>query len=158
MSAPDAVAVQEMWASYVGATGHDGPLQGAFAFGNSAQLADELGGLVLHGPKCATAGLVVDYVRDAEPLPVVGEHSIVVDGSGRPLCVVRTVDVRLGPLSSVDEAFAWDEGEGDRSLAYWWDAHVGFFTRRCATLGVHFTEDIEVCFERFETVWPADPA
>jgi len=56
--APDQTAVDAMWASYVADSGYDGPLVTAFAFGDSAELADELGLLVLHGPKRATAELV----------------------------------------------------------------------------------------------------
>jgi hypothetical protein len=54
----DQTAVDAMWASYVADSGYDGPLVTAFAFGDSAELADELGLLVLHGPKRATAELV----------------------------------------------------------------------------------------------------
>lgn len=76
------------------------------------------------------------------------------DGDGRPLAVVRTTDVRVGPLSSVDDSFAWDEGEGDRTRAWWLDGHTRFFTRQCAALGLTFSDDIGVVFERFELVWP----
>jgi hypothetical protein len=54
----DQTAVEAMWASYVADSGYDGSLVTAFAFGDCAELADELGLLVLHGPKRATAGLV----------------------------------------------------------------------------------------------------
>ncbi|WP_307793811.1 hypothetical protein [Actinotalea soli] len=37
--------------------------------GDSAGLADELLGLVLHGPRRATASLVVEFVEAGEPLP-----------------------------------------------------------------------------------------
>ena len=54
----DQAAVDAMWASYVADSGYDGPLVTAVAFGDSAEMADELGLLVLHGPKRATAELV----------------------------------------------------------------------------------------------------
>jgi hypothetical protein len=57
----------------------------------------------------------------------------------------------------VDAAFAWDEGEGDRSVAYWLDAHRRFFARRCAQLGVAFSDEVLTVFERFELVWPRAP-
>jgi len=40
-----------------------------FAFGDSPEMADELAHLVLDGPKRATAGLVLEFERDGEPLP-----------------------------------------------------------------------------------------
>jgi uncharacterized protein YhfF len=149
----DIDAVQTFWASYVETTGYDGPLVAAYAFGDSAEMADELGELVLHGPKRATAGLEREFGGDGDPLPVVGDRCIVLGGDGRPLAVVRTSDVRVGPLSSVDDAFAWDEGEGDRSRAYWLDAHTRYFTRQCEAKGWMFADDIPVVFERFEIVW-----
>jgi hypothetical protein len=65
----DQAAVEAMWASYVADSGYDGPLVTAFAFGDSAELADELGVLVLHGPKRATAELVQAFAAQGEPLP-----------------------------------------------------------------------------------------
>ena len=141
-----------MWASYVADGGYDGPLVMAFGFGDSAEMADELGLLVLHGPKRATAGLVQAFVAEDEPLPRVGDRCLVLGGDGRPLAIVCTTDVRVGPLSSVDDRFAWDEGEGDRTRAWWLDAHTRFFTRQCAAMGLTFSDDTGVVFERFELV------
>lgn len=155
MNAPAAQpVVEEMWVSYVAASGYEGPLVTAYAFGDSAEMADELGLLVLHGPKRATAGLLASFEADEEPLPEVGDRCLVLGGDGRPLAVVRTSDVRVGPLSSVDDSFAWDEGEGDRTRSWWLNAHTRFFTRECAARGWEFTDDIPVVFERFELVWP----
>jgi uncharacterized protein YhfF len=147
-------AVEAMWAAYVADSGYDGPLVTAYAFGDSKELADELGLLVLHGPKRATAGLVHEFEVEDEPLPEVGDRCGVLGGDGSPLAIVRTTDVRVGPLSSVDDSFAWDEGEGDRTRAWWLDAHTRYFTRQCDRLGVRFSDDIGVVFERFELVWP----
>ena len=150
----DQTAVEAMWASYVAGSGYDGPLVMAFAFGDSAELANELGLLVLHGPKRATAELVQAFVAQDEPLPRVGDRCLVLGGDGRPLAIVRTTDVRVGPLSSVDDRFAWDEGEGDRTRAWWLEAHTRFFNRQCTAMGLTFCDDIGVVFERFELVWP----
>ena len=76
------------------------------------------------------------------------------DGRGAPVCVIRTTEVRIQPLDQVDAAFAWDEGEGDRSLTYWRDAHIGFFIRMCAARGEVFGEEMETVLERFAMVWP----
>ena len=150
----DQRAVDAMWAAYVADSGYDGPLVTAFAFGDSAELADELGLLVLLGPKRATAELVQAFAARDEPLPRAGDRCLVLGGDGRPLAIVRTTDVRVGPLSSVDDRFAWDEGEGDRTRAWWLDAHTRFFNRQCAAMGLTFSDDTSVVFERFELVWP----
>jgi uncharacterized protein YhfF len=153
----DREAAERMWAEYLAArpaeaaTGDEHPVD---RFGDSAELADELIDLVLHGPKRATAGLVADFVAEGEPLPRIGAHWIACDGSGAPRAILRTTELRLGPIESVDDAFAWDEGEGDRSRDDWLRGHSRYFTRTCAARGDEFTEAHEVVFERFEVVWP----
>jgi uncharacterized protein YhfF len=89
-----------------------------------------------------------------EPTPRVGGHSVVLDGRGEAVCVIRTTETRIGPLASVDDAFAWDEGEGDRTRPDWLDAHLRAFARSCARLGIAWSDDLPVHFERFELVWP----
>jgi uncharacterized protein YhfF len=57
-------------------------------------------------------------------------------------------------LREVDAACAGDQGEGDQTLGWWLDAHRRCFRRRCARLGVAFSDDVLTVFERFELVWP----
>jgi uncharacterized protein YhfF len=133
-----------------------------YAFGDSPALADKLVALVMTGPKRATAGLLSDVDPPGQPgdnpLPEVGVHSVLLDGRGRPVCVVRTTDVEVKPLREVDEAFAWDEGEGDRTRHDWLAAHTAYFTRQLAGRGLPFTDDLPTIFERFELVWvPTEP-
>jgi len=123
-------------------------------FGDSSELADELIDLVLHGPKRATAGLVADFAADGEPLPRIGGHWIACDGAGTPRAVLRTRELRIGPIETVDDAFAYDEGEGDRSRESWLREHRRYFTRTCAARNETFTDAHEVVFERFAVVWP----
>ncbi len=126
-----------------------------FDFGDSPEMADELAALVVDGPKRATAGLLVDYEQEGELLPEVGIHSVVVDGRGDPACVLRTTQVELKPFSKVDAEFAWDEGEGDRSLESWLAGHRAYFSRDLARHGLRFSDDMLVVLERFELAWPA---
>ena len=121
-------------------------------FGDSVELANALLELVINGPKRATAGSLVDYERDAL-LPKVVVASIATDGSGLPRAVLRTTDVRIGPLSSVDEAFAWDEGEGDRTRADWLAMHTRYFERYMPTIGETFSSEMATVFERFEVLY-----
>ena len=64
--------------------------------------------------------------------------------------------VRLGV--NVDERFAWDEGEGERTREWWLSAHRRFFGRRAAAQGFHMHDEIETMFERFAIVWPPEIA
>jgi uncharacterized protein YhfF len=124
-----------------------------FAFGDSPHMADELGALVVAGVKTATTSALWAY-EPGEAMPEVGHLSIVLDGSGAPLCVIETTEVRQLPFADVDAVFAYDEGEGDRSLAYWREAHERFFSRTLPKLGKAFDETMPVVCERFRVIWP----
>ena len=128
------------------------------SFGDTPEMADELLALVLAGTKRATASLARDYGDDREPLPKVGDYVVVVDGAGTPRCIWRSTDIEIKPLISVDDQFAWDEGEGDRSRDWWLDAHRWFFQRQAEREGFSMHDDIETVFERFEIVWPLSVA
>ena len=153
-----------LWREY--AAGRTGPVPPeeepvVEQFGDHRALADELLALVLAGTKRATAGLVADFAAADEPLPRVGGHWIACDGAGVPRCVLRSTELRLGPLSSVDDAFAWDEGENDRTRGTWLAGHLAYFTRTQEARGSAWSDDLEVVFERFRVVWPlevADPS
>jgi uncharacterized protein YhfF len=75
-------------------------------------MATELADLVVAGIKRATASLARDYGEGREPTPAPGDFVMMLDGEGRPRFIWRTIVVTMKPLSQVDEAFAWDEGEG----------------------------------------------
>ncbi len=130
----------------------------AFAFGDSPALADELLALVLSGRKRATASLHRDYGEGKELLPKVGDHAVILDGAGQPRCIMRTTEITVKPLNEVDAAFAWDEGEGDRSLEYWLQAHTAYFTRQAERESFEMSDGIETVFERFVVVWPLEIA
>ncbi len=153
----DLPAAGTMWAAYRSARPEQAveeELPPVESFGDSAAMADELADLVLHGPKRATAGLVADYRAAGEDLPRVGSHWLVCDGSGTPRAVLRTLEARVGPVESVDDGFAWDEGEGERTRESWLADHGAFFARSCERLGIDYHEGLEVVFERFAVVWP----
>ena len=96
-----------------------------FSFGDHPALADELVGLVLEGKKRATCWAVSDGLKGA----AVGKPMVALDGKNRPRVVLKTIELTQRQFDQVDEAFAYDEGEGDRSLAYWREAHKRYFTR-----------------------------
>ena len=120
----------------------------SFAFGDSPKLADELLELVLEGVKTATCS-----TEDEPNTSTAGERWIVRDGRGTPRCVIETLEVTYRRYSEVDAAFAHDEGEGDRSLAFWRDAHRRYFGRQGK-----FSEDMMLMCERFRLVEILEPA
>ena len=148
-------AAEAFWQAYVA---HAGPQADGYevaTFGDSAEMADALLELVVEGTKRATASLVRNFEAAGEPLPRIGGHAVALDADGTPVLIWRTVDVRIGPLVSCDAAFAWDEGEGDRTLADWLDGHRRYFERQAQHSGFTFDETTTpVVFERFRVVWP----
>ncbi|WP_213286676.1 ASCH domain-containing protein [Bradyrhizobium sp. sGM-13] len=114
----------------------------SFAFGDGPELADELLDLVIKGVKTATCS-----TEDEPNTSTPGERWIVVDGRGTPRCVIETAEVTYRRFGEVDAAFAYEEGEGDRSLAYWRKAHRTYFGRQGK-----FREDMMLMCERFRLV------
>jgi uncharacterized protein YhfF len=114
-----------------------------FAFGGGEPvLADELAGLVLAGVKRATCWAAADG-----PSTEIGKQMVMVDSAGRPLAVIETIELTRCRFGDVGAAFAYDEGEDDRSLASWRCAHRRYFTRR-----EQFAEDMWLYCERFRVV------
>ena len=124
----------------------------AWSFGADPAQADELAGLVLAGMKTATAGALWDYEAAGEELPRPLTLSIVLDGSGRPVALLRITTVETRPFDEVDDEHAWLEGEGDGSLEHWRVVHERFFT----DIALHergFEPTMPVVCERFEVLY-----
>lgn len=152
LGASDAADIADFWQRFLAATDRppETPLPEAWPFGDSVELANELLALVLDGTKRATAGSVAEYEADGEALPQVGDYAIALDGTMRPRAVLRITHVRVGSLSSVDDRFAYEEGEGDRTRRYWLDAHTTYFQRVLPELGIDFDADMATIFQRFD--------
>ena len=134
----------------------DGDLPHA-EFGFPGPLRDRLVAAILAGVKTATAGLLEEYRREGERLPVVGERTLVVDSDGRGVAVIETTGVEVRRMGDVDLAFAVDEGEGFDTVDAWYDAHARFFASppMVEALGdppVEIDEDTLVVCERFRLV------
>ena len=125
----------------------------AWAFGGSAEEADELLQLVLDGTKTATASALWDYEAEGEALPEVGSLSILLDGRGHPRALISTTEVEVVPFDEVDEEHARLEGEGDLSVASWRIAHERFFGQGSSRA---FEPDMPVVLERFAVVYQAE--
>ena len=84
---------------------------------------------VLRGDKTATAGLRSDYEPD-EPLPRVGDRSVLVGFDDEPVAVLETIEVRVVRAGDVDLAFSLDEGEGFETVDDWRRTHEDFWADR----------------------------
>jgi uncharacterized protein YhfF len=122
----------------------------AWSFGGDDALADELAELVVQGTKTATSSNHLLYELENEPVPEPGLHSIVHDKAGYPLAVIEIIQVEVKSYKEVDETFAFKEGEGDRTLAYWRSVHEPFFSKEMEEIGRDFSADMLVVCEEFD--------
>ena len=127
----------------------------AEAWGDSPRLADELGRLIASGVKTATCSSLWESEAAGESPVEPGFLTVVLDGKGQPLCIIETVEVTVRRFDEVDAAFAFEEGEDDRSLASWRVEHERFFTRILEGTGRAFTEAMPLVCERFRRVSPS---
>ena len=116
-----------------------------WAFGDSPMLADELLQRVLEGQKTATCCSYLAYRQEQEPM--LGDYNVVLDGRGEPACVIRILSLKLIRYCDVTAEMAAQEGEGDKSLAFWRQGHQDFFTREGT-----FSPQMWLVFQQFELV------
>ena len=147
--------IKEFWQEFCRSTPGvtiDTPFQTWF-FGNTPKMARELAELVISGQKTATASLAEVNKINPENAPVDDGYSVVTDFEGHLMCVIQTTEIRHLPFDEVDAQFAFDEGEGDLSLAYWRQVHWAYFTKEAGALGIGFDEKSLVCCERFKVLF-----
>lgn len=116
------------------------------AFGDSPELADELAELIASGVKTASCGSLAGCLAE-NAFPVIGAYTVVENGSGEPVCVIRTTRLHLLRYNEMTEELAKKEGEGDLSLHYWQQEHQRFFAREGT-----FSDDMELIFEEFTLI------
>ena len=138
---------------FVRESGLDIPEYDAYYYGYP-EAADEILAALLRGDKRATTGLRCLYELEQEPLPKVGQYSVILDSKGLPHCITRIINIEITKFRDISEEYAFIEGEGDKSLKYWKDAHREVFTRECREdAGIEFNEDMECVCEYFEVVY-----
>ena len=115
------------------------------SFGSGPDLETRLAALILAGRKQAT---VWNGALPNETAPGMRWRVTV---NGRDVAVIETLSVERRKFREIDEAFAFAEGEGDRSLAFWRAVHEKFFREEG-----HFTPDMELWCEIFRLVATLD--
>jgi uncharacterized protein YhfF len=157
IDAPQAGRAQDIepfWLSYQRACSVKVEGFAAAALGDTRALADAHAELILSGVKRAHAVLLREFQKDVEPLPQIGDHLVVLDGAGQPRAIVRNTHVELRHFNEIDDAFAFEAGEGDLTLRWWLTAHRQEFAEQAERDGFEVDEHIELVLEHFEVVWP----
>ncbi len=123
-------------------------------FGDSEEDAEICAGLVTAGIKTATSALLWEYEANHEKLPAPGDLSIVTGRDGIPQCVIEITESMIRPFNEVDEQFAFDYGEWDRSLAGWRTGNWAYFSSVCQALGRTPDERMPLICQRFRVLYP----
>ena len=156
MDKPKSPAVEGFWQEFRRLRNISEQPYDVCRMGDSPEFGDELLRLILTGPKRATACLLRDVEAGGEVMARVGGHVVVLDGQDQPRAIWRTKTVEVKPLNQIDDAFAWDEGEGERTREDWLAMHVRYFSRRAEAEGFAFDQSMPAVFERFLLVWPPE--
>jgi uncharacterized protein YhfF len=150
-------SVQEMWRAYLRSLGENSTTTDktftAWHFCDNAQDAHELAALVKAGYKRATASAYWAYEDNREPLPTIGDYSVIINWEGEAQGIIRSTSVEIVPFNEVTADFARAEGEGDQSLGYWRRVHWASFTRELQVIGKCPEERMPVVCETFEVVY-----
>ena len=142
----------EMWKEYQKQNPQANKYQ-AWAFCDGGEVGDRLANLVLEGKKTATASAYIAYQAENDPLPQVGDYSVVLYDNGEAACVIQTIKVSLVPFDEVSKEHAYHEGEGDRTLEYWRRVHKEAFTPCYKADGKNFDEKGICVLEAFKIVF-----
>ena len=150
-------AIEAYWQKFLVAAPADSPYHtkpyNAEGWGDSSEMADELGALIVQGTKTATCSLLWEWEAEGESPPKAGLLTIVLNGHDEPIGIVETTEVTIRKYNEVDAKFAREEGEGDLSLAYWRQAHRDSFSRSLPVIGKDFSEDMPLVCERFRLIY-----
>lgn len=81
------------------------------------------------------------------------QKNIIINSQDNPLCITKTTKVYVIPFNQVSIEHAYKGDEWDRSLNYWKEAHIVFFTNELKKINLDFKEDMELVCEEFEVVY-----
>jgi len=109
--------------------------------------------LIKIGQKTATCSLSHWYGSGEEAMPTAGHLMVVIDWARNPVCIIEINSVEKCKYNEVTSEFAYEEGEGDRTLEWWRKAHWDFFAKECSDLGIEPNENMTLVLERFHLVF-----
>jgi uncharacterized protein YhfF len=119
-------------------------------FGDGVAMGNELAVLIVRGVKTATCSCLWEWQDAGETPPRVGDISILLDGNERAVAVIEVTEVVVCAYEDVDAAFAFDEGEDDRSLASWRRIHWQWFKQMLPAIGREPAMTMPLVCERFQ--------
>jgi uncharacterized protein YhfF len=150
--------IEAFWQSYLSTLPEEDqknmPVYSVDQFADTPEAATKVGKLVRDGLKTTTSSLVWGLEAIGVSLPKVGAIELIVDGNGEPLCIIELTEVEIKPFNTVDEQFAFEYGEGERTLAFWLQDNWEFHSQWCRQIGREPSETMPIVFQRFRVLYP----
>lgn len=148
-------STEAFWKAYCAHEGVYGARHAVTLFRTPPDVADLLLDKMLAGTMRAAVGPQALFgAAGEEPMPRAGDYAVLVDRRRRPRLIWRTTDVRVAPLSSVDDIFVWRHGTGDIDCRAWLRRLGPDMAGMARACGVEMHNEIETVFETLEVVWP----
>ena len=145
---------EEMWRAFCLANNLDiNTKHDSFKFCGGGPIDDKLANLVKDGVKTATSSAKLGYDIENEPLPQVGDLSIILYDDESAACIIEETNVSIVPFNKVSSQHAYKEGEGNRSLKRWQELHRDFFSLEYKKYGSTFDENANCVLEEFKVVY-----
>ena len=117
--------------------------------GDTKKLSNELVESVRTGEKTATSALVWELEANGEKLPSVKDIVVVTNWKGDPSCIIEITETEVRPFGEIDERFAFDYGEGDRTLKWWSKAMWDYYSEVCRKVGLEPSANMPISCQRF---------
>ncbi len=150
--------IEEYWKGYIRSFSEGETVPTSYHvwhFGNNRRLANELAELVKSGIKTATSTLLCEIEHDNEVISRVGDSVVVTEWDGKPVCVIEIIEVEIKSFNEIDQQFAYDYGEGERTLEWWLKDMWIYYEKVCKGIGKSPSEDMLLLCERFRVVYSA---
>ncbi|WP_257667955.1 ASCH domain-containing protein [Parapedobacter tibetensis] len=125
----------------------------SYYFCDNKKDADECAELVLKGIKQASSPSVWWFQKNNEEVPEVGNLAIVTNWNGEPKAIIQTIKIEIVKFKDITPEYAFIEGEGDKSLAYWKTVHWEYYANEMKEDGESPNQEMEIVCEYFKTVW-----
>ncbi len=148
--------VELFWRSYLDMLGPGDRIPRSYEvwhFGDTEKLANDLAELVKAGQKTSTSSLVWKQEAEGDRPDRVGDVVVVTNWDSSPSCIIEITEAEVRPFSNIDERFAFDYGEGDRSLRWWREAMWDYYSEACRKIGREPSPNMPLACQRFRLLY-----
>lgn len=127
---------------------------GVRTFGNSAEMADVLVGLIQRGEKTGTFSPLWEFAATGTEPPAVGDHFVVTAFDGTPRCLYEVERVDVVPYERIGPEELAIEGPRLREIEPWRAVHWPYFGAMLRKRGREPALDMPIVVQRFRVVYP----